>query len=94
MSKQVRMMIKLYACLGSGNCMKPWLALQQLGHSFELSLVDVLKGEQKSPDYLALNPLGVVPFMETETGLHLGESNAMLWHIAHDIGGKNNQSGD
>ncbi|MEM6464563.1 MAG: glutathione S-transferase family protein [Pseudomonadota bacterium] len=75
-------MHKLYACLGSGNCMKPWLALQQLDQKFELHLIDVLKGEQKSPDYLALNPLGVVPYLITDTGHAIGESNAMLWYLA------------
>lgn len=75
-------MIKLYACLASGNCFKPWLALNQLETPFELSLIDVLKGEQKSDWFLALNPIGVVPFMQTEHGEALGESNAMLWYLA------------
>lgn len=75
-------MIKLYACLGSGNCFKPWLAMHQLGQPFDLTLIDVLKGEQKSADYLAVNPLGVVPYMVTKDGLGIGESNAMLWYLA------------
>lgn len=73
--------MNLYACLGSGNCMKPWLALNQLNIPFELTLVDVLKGEQTSDSYLAINPLGVVPYLVTEQGPGLGESNAMLWYI-------------
>lgn len=75
-------MTKLFACLGSGNCFKPWLLMNQLGIEFELALIDVLKGEQKSPDYLAINPLGVVPYLETDTGRGIGESNAMLWYLA------------
>ncbi|MEM9709275.1 MAG: glutathione S-transferase family protein [Pseudomonadota bacterium] len=75
-------MTKLYACIGSGNCFKPWLALNQLDQPFELELIDVLKGQQKSADYLGINPLGVVPFLKTERGLGLGESNAMLWYLA------------
>lgn len=75
-------MFKLYACLGSGNCFKPWLAMSQLGQTFELHLVDVLKGEQKSDWFLRLNPNGVVPFLQTEDGVGLGESNAMLWYLA------------
>lgn len=73
--------MKLYACLGSGNCMKPWLAMNQLGKPFELHLIDVLQGEQNSADYLAINPQGVVPYLITEQGLGIGESNAMLWYI-------------
>lgn len=75
-------MTKLYACLGSGNCFKPWLAMHQLGDPFELVLIDVLKGEQKSPEYLAISPLGVVPHLLTDTGHGIGESNAMLWYLA------------
>ncbi|WP_187429751.1 Disulfide-bond oxidoreductase YfcG [Roseobacter fucihabitans] len=77
-------MIELFACLGSGNSFKPWLALQQLGKPFKLCLVDVLNGQQKSPDFLAINPLGVVPFLVTSTGASIGESNAMLWYLAED----------
>ena len=74
--------MKLYICLGSGNCMKPWLALNQLGLDFELSVIDVLKGEQKSDAYRAINPLGVVPWLVTDDGQGIGESNAMLWYLA------------
>lgn len=74
--------MKLYVCLGSGNCMKPWLALNQLGLDFELTVIDVLKGEQKSDAYRAINPLGVVPWLTTDEGQGIGESNAMLWYLA------------
>ena len=75
-------MIKLYACLGSGNCFKPWLAMTQVGIPFDLVLVDVLRGEQKSPEFLRIKPLGVVPYLLTEDGNGIGESNAMLWYLA------------
>ena len=77
-------MMRLYACLGSGNCYKPWLAMNQLGLQFEINLVDVLVGEQQSPEYLKVNPMGVVPYLVTEAGKGLGESNAVLWYIAED----------
>lgn len=77
-------MIKLYACLGSGNCFKPWLALHQLGLPFEISMIDVLVGEHKSPAYLEVNPLGVVPYLVSSDGVGIGESNAMLWYLADD----------
>lgn len=75
-------MVKLFACEGSGNCMKPWLAMTQLQQDFELVIVDVLKGDQKELDYLNVNPLGVVPFLEIEPGRGIGESNAMLWYLS------------
>jgi len=74
--------IKLYACLASGNCFKPWLVMHQLGVPFELHLVDVLKGEQKSDWYLRMNPNGVVPYLQTAEGTGIGESNAMAWYLA------------
>ena len=74
--------MKLYVCLGSGNCMKPWLALSQLGRDVDLTVIDVLKGEQKSDSFRAINPLGVVPWMVTDDGQGIGESNAMLWYLA------------
>ncbi len=62
--------------------MKPWLAMNQLGKDFNLKVVDVLKGEQKGEQYLAVNPMGVVPFLVTSDGDGIGESNAILWYLA------------
>lgn len=73
---------KLYACLGSGNCFKVWLAMQQLGITFDFEVIDVLSGQQKSPEFLAVNPLGVVPYLARDDGDGIGESNAMLWYLA------------
>ena len=56
--------------------------MNQLGQPFQLALVDVLTGEQKSQAFLNINPLGVVPYLVTETGQGIGESNAMLWYLA------------
>lgn len=75
-------MTELYACVGSGNCMKPWLAMNQLGKEFDLKMVNVLEGEQKSERFRAVNPLGVVPFLVTSDGHGIGESNAILWYVA------------
>ncbi len=62
--------------------MKPWLAMNQLGKDFNLKMVDVLKGEQRGAPYLAVNPMGVVPFLVTADGDGIGESNAILWYLA------------
>lgn len=77
-------MIKLTLCPGSGTCLKPWLAAWQTSRSFKMISVDVLSGEQKSPEYLRINPPGVVPYMITAGGAGIGESNAMLWYLAED----------
>ncbi len=62
--------------------MKPWLALNQLRLDHELILINVLEGEQRSAPFLNVNPLGVVPWLVTEEGRGIGESNAMLWYLA------------
>lgn len=72
----------LYACLGSGNCFKPWLAMKQLQIDFEIVMVDLLNGAHKSPEYLDINPLGVVPYLVTAQATEIGESNAMIWYLA------------
>lgn len=75
-------MVILYACLGSGNCFKPWLAMRQIDKDFELKLINVLQGEHKEAQYLSVNPLGVVPFLLTDNGSKIGESNAIIWYLA------------
>jgi glutathione S-transferase len=66
----------------SGNCYKVRLALAQLGIPFDLVEVDILKGETRTPDFLAKNPSGHVPLLEVAPGRYLPESNAILWYIA------------
>jgi glutathione S-transferase len=75
-------MNNLYATIGSGNCFKPFLLMKQLGIPFRVTLVDVLKGETRMPAFLAINPNGTVPYLTLSDGRGVGESNAMLWHLA------------
>ena len=75
-------MLDLYATPGSGNCFKPFLALRQLRMPVTLRMVDVLAGETRAPAYLAINPVGTVPYLQFPGGPGLSESNAMLWFIA------------
>ena len=52
-------------------------ALETIGLAYEDRCVDISKGAQKAPDYLALNPKGKVPAMVFE-GTTLTENAAML----------------
>lgn len=72
----------IYATMGSGNCFKVQLLMRQLGISFNAVNIDVLKGETRSPKYLAINPNGKVPYLRLADGQGIGESNAMLIHLA------------
>jgi glutathione S-transferase len=74
----------LYSMQNSGNCYKLRLAMAQLGIPFEIHDVDILKGESRTPEFLALNPNGKVPALRLETGQLLSESNAILFFLAED----------
>jgi glutathione S-transferase len=75
-------MNKLYATIGSGNCFKAFLVMKQLQIPFQVTLIDVLKGQTRQPAFLAVNPNGTVPYLILGDGRGIGESNAMLWHLA------------
>src|SRR5262245_66516967 len=75
-------MYTLYSMQRSGNCYKVRLALSQLRIPYELVEIDILKGESRTPDFLAKNPSGHVPLLEVEPDRYLPESNAILWYLA------------
>ena len=75
-------MLRLYDYLASGNGYKVRLLLHQLGLPFERVELDILKGETRTPAFLARNPNGRIPTLELEDGTYLPESNAILWYLA------------
>ena len=75
-------MYTLYSMRRSGNCYKVRLALAQLDIAHELVEIDILKGETRTPEFLAKNPSGHVPLLEVERGRYIAESNAILWYVA------------
>src|SRR5664279_4834726 len=75
-------MYKLYSMRRSGNCYKVRLALAQLDIAHELIEIDILQGETRTPEFLAMNPSGHVPLLEVTPGRYIAESNAILWYIA------------
>jgi glutathione S-transferase len=80
------MMIKLYGYELSGNTYKVRLFLALLTLDYEWIKVDVTKGEQKSPEYLSLNPFGQVPLLiDGET--MLADAQAILVYLARQYGG-------
>ena len=75
-------MITLYGFSPSGNCQKVRLLLEQLGREYRWIEVDSANGGTRTPDFLAKNPNGKVPMLETDDGRVLVESNAMLFWLA------------
>lgn len=75
-------MLRLYDYLPSGNGYKVRLLLRLLGTEFELIERDIVKGETRTPEYLAMNPNGRIPLLELEDGTYLAESNAIQFYLA------------
>jgi glutathione S-transferase len=75
-------MYTLYSMQRSGNSYKVRLALAHLRMPYRLVEIDILKGESRTPEFLAKNPNGQVPLLEAAPGRYLAESNAILWHLA------------
>ena len=75
-------MLKLYDFLESGNGYKVRLMLKFLNLPYDLILKDILKGETRTEDFLAINPNGRIPALQLEDGRCLAESNAILFYLA------------
>lgn len=58
------------------------LTLEEIGVPYELKLVDVMKGENRQPGYLAKNPKGQMPTLEFDDGRRLTETVAILNYLA------------
>jgi len=59
----------------------PHIALEELGVPFELATVERDRGAHKSPEYLKLNPNGLIPVL-VDGDLVLYETAAILMHLA------------
>src|SRR4051812_42421340 len=75
-------MYTLYSMQRSGNSYKVRLALAQLGIPYRKVEIDILQGESRTPEFIAMNPSGQVPLLEVAPGRFLAESNAILWYLA------------
>jgi len=77
-------MIKFYYNMAP-NPMKVALCLEEMGLPYELVPVDTRKGEQHSPEYLAINPNAKVPAI-VDGGETVFDSNALLLYLAAKTG--------
>jgi len=60
------------------------IALEESGADYSTALVDFASDEQRSPEYLAINPKGRVPALVTDRGI-LTETPAMLAYVAQSF---------
>lgn len=83
-------MIEVYSA-NTPNGLKVPIALEELGAEYRLIKLDLNKGEQKRPAFLALNPNGRIPVLVDLEGpgeepLSMGESGAILLYLAQKYG--------
>ena len=73
-------MLKLY--YSPGACaLASHIALEEAGADYELAKVDLKAGEQKAPEYLAINPAGATPALQTDEGV-LTENAVIMAYVA------------
>jgi glutathione S-transferase len=76
--------MKIYGDRISGNCLKVKWVCDLLALPYAWINVDVVKGETRSADFLALNPWGQVPTVVFDDGRTLAQSNAIIRYLARD----------
>src|SRR3546814_10378455 len=81
-------MLKIWGRTTSSNVMKALWTCAELGLPFERVDVGGPFGGNRTPEYLAMNPNGLVPTMD-EDGFVLWESNSIVRYLAsgHGLGG-------
>lgn len=79
-------MIDLYT-FTTPNGRKPAIMLEEVGLAYTVHSINLGKGEQAAPDFLALSPNGKIPAIrDRETGITLFESGAILIYLAEKTG--------
>ena len=83
-------MIALYA-FATPNSVKVPIMLEEVGADYRLTRVNIRAGEQKTPEFLALNPNGKVPVIVDPLGpqgapVTISESAAILIYLGEKFG--------
>ena len=74
--------LKVYGDSRSGNCYKVKLACAELGIVYEWQEVDIMAGDTRTPEFLAMNPNGKIPVLALPNDRYLAESNAIIAYLA------------
>lgn len=74
--------LKIYGDSRSGNCYKIQLLCAEMGLDYDWEEVDILAGDTRTPQFLAMNANGRIPLLALPDGRFLPESNAILYYLA------------
>ncbi|WP_293030331.1 glutathione S-transferase N-terminal domain-containing protein [Moorena sp. SIO3I8] len=79
-------MIDLYT-FSTPNGRKPAIMLEELGLPYTVHTINIAKGEQFTPEYVAINPNSKIPaIIDQDTGITVFESGAILIYLAEKTG--------
>jgi len=74
--------LELYDYLDSGNGYKIRLLLAHLALPYRHVELDIVRGQTRTAQFLAINPNGRIPVLGLGDGRYLTESDAILWYLA------------
>lgn len=72
----------VYGDLNSGNCLKVKYTADRLGIDYRWHEVDIMAGESRTAEFLAMSPFGQVPVVRLSEGRHLAQSGAIMRYLA------------
>lgn len=76
--------LKLYGFLMSQPTRSCLMLLKESALQYEFVTVDALKGENRKPDFIKINPQGLVPFLQDVDGYSVAETSAILQYLCED----------
>lgn len=74
--------MRIYGDSISGNCLKVKWVADYLGRRYEWIETDIMRGESRTAEFLAMNSAGQVPVVVLDDGRPLAQSNAIIIHLA------------
>jgi glutathione S-transferase len=75
--------LTLYHAVPSRSAVTLWM-LEETGQPYDIHKLDLQKGEQLKPDYLAINPMGKVPSLRHKDAI-ITESAAICTYLADEF---------
>src|SRR5687768_3307480 len=78
-------MLTLYYAPGACS-MAAHIILEESGEKYQPHKMDLSKGEQKTPEYMKIHPMGRVPALKLDDGEPLVENTAILPYLGKRFG--------
>ena len=76
--------MKIFGDSNSGNCLKVKWVCDHLALPYAWIDIDIMKGESRTPEFLAFNPWGQVPTVVLDDGRALAQSAAIIRYLGRD----------